>query len=83
MPGMDAEEGQSGPSSPHKTMLKSGQTPGMHISLQMARAAFNSMNHKRLPLLIAIYDYIDVYDWFLFIYLFSTGWASPVSLFFA
>lgn len=50
--GTDVGEGQSGSSSPHRTMLKSGQTPGMHISLQMATATFNSRNHKRLPLLI-------------------------------
>ena len=61
--GTDAEEGQSGSSSPRKTMLKSGQAPGMHISLQMARATFNSRNHKRLPLLIM---YIMIFIYFFF-----------------
>lgn len=63
--GTDAEEGQSGSSSPRKTMLKSGPIPGMHISLQMATATFSSSNHKRLPLLIMCIT--------IFIFLFKEG----------
>jgi len=62
--GTDAEEGQSGSSSPRETMLKSGQTPATHISLQMARATFNSRNHRRLSLLIM---YITVFIDFFFL----------------
>lgn len=75
MLGTDAEAGQSGSSSPRKTMLKSGHVPGMHISPQMATATFSSSNHKRLPLLIMCI--------MTFIFLFKEGGLllSPSSIF--